>query len=545
MRHSIQWKCTVTFITLMTLAITASWCINTFYLEDYYQNNKVSVLEQAYNSIDTIVQEELAKGEGALDGVEAEINRKSSVSGLGETEEETDAASNNAQNLANVIVRLRDRSNITLLIYDSIKDKTLVSSSKDIEALKDRVSRYIVESTSPRREVLREYDNYTIQKTYDPRNKTFYLESWGFFSDNGTIFIMTTPLASIQESAAISNRFLMYVGIAVILVSSVILYFATKKITAPIHSLSRLSEKMSNLDFDAKYTREKHSAEEIDTLGTSMNRLSDRLKETIGELQSANSELQKDIDEKIQIDEMRKEFIANVSHELKTPIALIQGYAEGLTEGMADDPESRGYYCDVIVDEANKMNKMVKQLLALTALEFGKEQAARECFNLTELIQGVLSSMKIMLEQKEITVEFESPAPAYVWGDEFKIEEVVTNYLSNAVNHAEGEKIIKITIAYEGGEVRAGVFNTGTPIPEKDIPNLWTKFYKVDKARTRSYGGSGIGLSIVKAIMESHHREYGVKNFENGVEFWFKLERGDSGEESGTWIKKQEEMKPL
>lgn len=498
MKRSIRWKCTVTFISLMALAIVATWCINTFWLEDYYQNYKVDVLEQAYTAIDIIIQQKPEAGGDALDDEDEELIK--------------------------VITQLRDTSNITLLIYDGIKGKTLVSSAKDIDVLKERVSQYIVGMTSPSREMMEEHDNYMVQKTYDPRNKTYFLESWGFFSDNSTIFIMTTPLASIQESAAISNRFLMYVGIAVILVSSLILYYTTKRITAPIHDLSELSAKMSNLDFEAKYTEEKHAAEEIDTLGNSMNVLSERLKNTIGELKSANNNLKKDIEEKTQIDEMRKDFIANVSHELKTPIALVQGYAEGLTEGMAEEKESRDYYCEVIMDEANKMNTMVKQLLTLTALEFGSEETSMERFNLTELIQGVLSSMRLLLEQKEIPVEFDKESSVYVWGDEFKIEEVVTNYLNNAVNHAEGERRIRISLEQTAQEVRVSVFNTGSRIPEQDLANLWTKFYKVDKARTRAYGGSGIGLSIVKAIIEAHHKEFGVSNHEDGVEFWFTLD---------------------
>lgn len=521
--RSIRWKFTITFISLMALTVAATWCINTFWLEQYYLNYKIHVLEDAYNTIDTIVREEEANGRSALEGVDEELNRndftKDSERNNSETQNKT-----TTQDLASVVRRLRDTSNITLLIYDSVKEQTLVSSAREIDELKARVSRYIVGTDKHKREVLKKYDNYMIQKTYDPMRKTFLLESWGFFSDNGSIFIMTMPLASIQESTKISNRFLMYVGIAVILVSSVILYFTTRRITSPIHDLSELSEKMSNLDFDAKYVEERHSTEEISTLGYSMNLLSDKLKETIGELKSANNELQKDIEEKIQIDELRKEFIANVSHELKTPIALIQGYAEGLIEGMAEEKESRDYYCEVIMDEANKMNKMVKQLLALTALEFGKEQTVMERFDLVELIQGILSSVGILLQQKGITVEFNSLTPIYVWADEFQIEEVITNYLNNAINHAEGEKKIIIHTERIQDEVKVSVFNTGKRIPDTDLVNLWTKFFKVDKARTRSYGGSGIGLSIVKAIIESHHKEYGVKNLENGVEFWFTLD---------------------
>ena len=255
-----------------------------------------------------------------------------------------------------------------------------------------------------------------------------------------------------------------------------------------------------------------------------MNILSDKLKETIGELKTANNELQKDIEEKIQIDELRKDFIANVSHELKTPIALIQGYAEGLTEGMAEEAESRDYYCEVIMDEANKMNKMVRQLLTLTALEFGNDQISLERFDLTELIRGVLTASEILIQQKEAEIRFDRNSPVYVWADEFKIEEVVTNYLSNALNHLDGEKVIWIEIDECGNDVKVTVRNTGANIPQGELPNIWTKFYKVDKSRTREYGGSGVGLSIVKAIMESHHKKYGVRNVEDGVEFWFILD---------------------
>ena len=281
---------------------------------------------------------------------------------------------------------------------------------------------------------------------------------------------------------------------------------------------------MSELDFEARYTGD--SEDEIGVLGRSMNTLSEKLKETIGELKTANNELQKDIEEKIKIDETRKEFIANVSHELKTPIALIQGYAEGLTEGMAEDEDSRNYYCEVIMDEAGKMNKMVKQLLTLTALEFGNDMPVMERFDIAALIHGILSSAGILLQQKEARVVFDQEEPVWVWADEFKIEEVITNYLNNAMNHLEGERRIEIRLERKEKEVRITVFNTGRHIPEEDLGNLWTKFYKVDKARTREYGGSGIGLSIVKAIMDSHNKSCGVENVNGGVEFWFTVDSG-------------------
>ena len=306
------------------------------------------------------------------------------------------------------------------------------------------------------------------------------------------------------------------------MISGLIILVVTSRITRPISELTKLSEKMSDLDFEARY--QSWAGNEIDVLGDNFNKMSRKLESTISELKSANNKLQKDIEDKIKIDEMRKEFLDNVSHELKTPIALIQGYAEGLNENISDDPESREFYCEVIMDEASKMNKLVKNLLTLNQLESGKDAPLMERFDIVSLIKGVIGSMHIMIEQKEATVIFEETEPVYVWADEFKTEEVVTNYTSNALNHLDGERKVEIKVFREGDCVKVTVFNTGTPIPEEDIPNLWNKFYKVDKARTREYGGSGIGLSIVKAIVEGMNQKYGVCNYDNGVEFWFTLD---------------------
>ena len=260
-------------------------------------------------------------------------------------------------------------------------------------------------------------------------------------------------------------------------------------------------------------------------MGLHINQLSENLQKTIKELKTANIELLKDIEKRDQVDEMRRELIANISHELKTPIALIQGYAEGLQEGINDDPESRDFYCEVIMDEAGKMNTMVKNIMTLSQLESGNDTVAMERFSVTDLIMNTIQSVAILTKQNNITIECpEINEPIYVWADEFKIEEVFRNYVSNAIHHCNGEKRIQVSLVQKEKKVRVSVFNSGDPIPEESLPHLWEKFYKVDKARTREYGGSGIGLSIVKAIMESMNQEYGVINYNNGVEFWFEID---------------------
>ena len=260
-------------------------------------------------------------------------------------------------------------------------------------------------------------------------------------------------------------------------------------------------------------------------LGQNFNIMAEKLEETVTELKNANAELQQDIEKKEKIETMRTEFIGNVSHELKTPIALIQGYAEGLKEGISDDPESRVFYCDVIIDEADKMNQLVKNLLTLNQLEYG-EEFTYERFDIIELIQGILQSNEIIIQQKEAEVKMHADSCVFVWGDALKVEQVIRNYLSNALNHVALERVIDIRVEKDETreKARITVFNTGEQIPEEDLKQIWGKFYKVDKARTREYGGHGIGLSIVKAIMESFHQDFGVVNYENGVAFWFELD---------------------
>lgn len=543
MRRSIRFKITAVFIGLMAAMLFSVWFINSWWLEYYYAQQKMTAMEDAYNRLDAVVMEKIQSGEsiGEVIAKEAEqewimwsevLGNRGNEDSEASAEKKKGGKEQQAVDEDSLLYAIRDygeKNNIAIVLVDSLTGKALLSSAREGDFLAQKVQRYILGHGNEKRETVKEYENYYMEKNYDPRSRSSYLESWGFFSDNSTMFIMSMPIASIRESVLLSNRFTMYVGIVILTLGSVLMYFVTRKITSPIMNLAALSARMSDLDFAASYKGA--GQDEVGVLGRSMNTLSLKLKETIGELQNANIQLQQDIEEKIQVDEMRKEFIANVSHELKTPIALIQGYAEGLTEGMCEDEESRSYYCEVITDEAAKMNKMVKQLLTLTALEFGNDVPTKECFDITELIRDWLNSAHILIQQNNAQIEYHTQGPIYVNADEFKIEEVITNYMNNAMNHLEGERLIRIGVEQQGDEVQVSVFNTGETIPEEDIPNLWTKFFKVDKARTRTYGGSGIGLSIVKAIVDTHGGRCGVCNRENGVEFWFSLEKGKNDED--------------
>ena len=487
-KYSITRNIAYTMIGMVTGTVLLCWFLNSTFLESFYTVNKENALLEGFHTIDKAVINDTFESD------------------------EFDIA----------FERICSNGNISILVL-SPDAQVLRSSAGNSEKLKNQFYGALYESSNKHAsEVIKTTDNYIIEKQQDSRLEADYLVLWGTLED-GNLVLMRTALASIKESVMIANEFLAYVAVMATVCCAILAIFVSRRITGPILQLTKISKRMAELDFDAKYKGK--SRTEIALLGQNINQLSETLETTISELKSANNELLRDIEKKNEMEKMRTEFLSNVSHELKTPIALIQGYAEGLKEGVNDDSESREFYCDVIMDEAGKMNKLVRNLLTLNQLESGRDEMTVERFDIVSVIRGVLQSMDIMIQQKEAKVSFNADKPVYVWADEFKIEEVVTNYTSNALNHLEGDREIEIRVLTEDDHVKVTVFNTGKPIPEADVPNLWNKFYKVDKARTREYGGSGIGLSIVKAIMEGLHQQYGVKNYDNGVEFWFTLDK--------------------
>ncbi len=480
MKRSIKRRIAFTFIILMVVTLVAVSLVQWLFLGRYYFDRKQETLVESWDMIN---------GEG--DTV-----------------------------ISNDFRRFCATNSLTYAVVTPSLNY-VASNSADSAGLAGRLLGNLLGKEDANTQVLRQTENYQVIKIYDRFISMDYLELWGRL-DNGNYYIVRCPITSIEDSVTQSNQFYIYIGCVMVLASAVVIWLLTRRIVKPIQELTGISKRMAALDFEARYTS--GGEDEIGELGHNFNQMSDKLERAISELKSANARLQKDIEEKTQIDEMRQEFLSDVSHELKTPIALIQGYAEGLKENISDDAESRDFYCDVIIDESAKMNALVKKLLNLNQLEFGNDQLSMERFDLAELIRGVIQSSHILIEQKEAKILFQQQEPVYVWGDEFKIEEVVTNYLTNALNHLEGERVIEITCREKDGRVVTTVFNTGKPISEEDMDKIWVKFYKVDKARTREYGGSGIGLSIVRAIMDAHGQECHVKSYTNGVAFSFTLE---------------------
>ena len=486
MKLSIRRKLMLLLLAIIAFISIMLAILNNFALELYYRQRKVNELKKAYKKVDELI---VNKEDNEIEDLIAEYSYK---------------------------------YNITIVLIDSVTSKAIISNERDGDYLVKRIQDILFDKSQKLYRIL--YNNYNckiIQHHVDSVNTSF-IDCIGYASDNQTMIIMSSSIESLKESIALSNGFMFYIVSLAVLLALISCFYVSLMITRPIKTLAKLSEQMGNFDFEAKYTGT--SKDEIGILGCNMNLMSDSLKKAFDELKLANEKLQEDIKKKEEIDNMRKDFIANVSHELKTPISLIQGYAEGLNEGLCEDEESRKYYTEVIIDEANKMNIIVKQLLTLSALESGNQKLDISSFDMSELIAGVIETTGILLADKNANIKFEAKK-ILVKGDEFKVEEVLTNYISNAIHHVKENGKIEIKLIEKDKKLRISVFNEGKCIPDEDLTGIWEKFYKVDKAHSRSYGGSGIGLSIVKAIVEAHDNSCGVRNLENGVEFWFELDR--------------------
>lgn len=479
------------FLVLCVVTILLVICliaINSLVLENFYIYNKTNTIKEVYNKINKYYKDP-----------------------------------DLAINLETELKKIAFRNNFDILIQ-SDTDLILFSTNKDflssIEVAKEKYKTYLEE----RKNLLYSDAKMTIRKIDDTSNSLNYILLYGKL-DNGYSLYIRIPIAPIEESVRISNNTLIVIGIATVIISAFVASLISKRFTSPILQLNDITKKMAKLDFKQKY-RINDSDDEINELGKSINTMSDKLESTIKQLRETNSELEKDIEEKSKIDEMRKQFISDVSHELKTPIALIQGYAEGLIENVNNDDESRKFYAEVILDESNKMDVLVKQLLELMKLEYGKRKFNDEEFDVVELINEVIRKCNVMLEENQIQVVFDEKKPIYAYADDFYVEQVVTNYFTNAIKHAKevnGKKQIKITIQNVKNKIRVSVFNTGDKIPEEDLTRVWGRFYKIDDSRNRENSGSGIGLSIVKAIQNNYQNEYGVQNLSNGVEFYFDI----------------------
>lgn len=352
-------------------------------------------------------------------------------------------------------------------------------------------------------------------------------------AENGNVIKLYAQMNYLENASHAATRYVSIIAIATFALIMISLYFYLFHFTRPLLEMNKITRAMAKMDFSQKCPP--YSNNEIGELGQSINVLSSSLDSTLRDLQKKNEQLEADIEHERRIEKMRKEFVSNASHELKTPIAIIQGYAEGLKLGIKSNRAGSDEYCDIIIEETHKMNRLVCEMLELSKYESGAYELEPSVFEIKKFIEDSIDTYDILAQENGIRITKELPEGLIGYGDPNKLDMVIHNYVSNALAHAKGEKLIKLSAEEHENFIRVSVFNTGDHIDESELDSIWQSFYRSDKAHSRDEGRFGIGLSIVKAIQELHGMPYSVENTEGGVTFTFdikKVEETDNGTEN-------------
>lgn len=332
------------------------------------------------------------------------------------------------------------------------------------------------------------------------------------------IIFALSSLQPVNEAVGVIKQLYLYFCMGAVFFTAILAFIYSNMITKPLLEISRVATKMAKLDFSEKCIVT--TQDEIGNVASSLNFLLDNLSEALNSLKEANTKLEEDIEKERELEKMRKEFIASVSHELKTPISLIDGYAVGLKDEIFENRD-KDYYLDIIIDETRKMGGIVSDLLDLSYIESGIFKLELEKFNLIELIKITIRKYETLITEKHINISINLLDQVRVYADWNRMEQVLTNFITNAVRNVNENGEIYLRTVDKGQNISMEIENTGSNIPENEINKIWDKFYKVDKSRNRKLGGTGIGLSIVKNILVLHNYCFGVENTHLGVKFYF------------------------
>ena len=395
--------------------------------------------------------------------------------------------------------RLAERANISFIVRDRSGNPVIDMMKEGEDELNSQLNGYLLDKQDGK--ILEQTSYYEIRKAKDIRSRTEYIEMWGSF-DSGYHFLIRTPLDSIREGAKLSTRFLAYVGCIMIGVSCILVWYFSRKITDPIMELAMLSQKMANLDFNAKYTS--GGDNEIGVLGDSFNRMSEKLEQTISQLKTANFELQKDIEQKEKQEERRKEFIGNVSHELKTPLTSMKVLADSLL--MQPDAPTELYreFMGDLSEEIERENKIINDLLDLVKLDKKGANLNIKSQDVNELVERILKRLQPLAAKSNIELVFESFRPVTAEIDEVKIALVITNLVENAIKYNKENGWVHVSLNADHKYFYLKVADSGIGIPKEDTDHIFERFFRVDKSHSREIGGTGLGLSIARNAVVMH-----------------------------------------
>lgn len=435
--------------------------------------------------------------------------------------------SQNDSDIINYARDFEDANNAKIAILDKTGTLNFLtgSGSAVAESASVRVIREVINDWAADPQSVEEIQKSGGRKIYTFSNRSYNIKNIiCVIIDNSTkeVLFAVTSLQPVNEAVSVMREFYIYIFAAVIVLILILSIIYSNMITKPLVMLNKTASRIANLDFSEEYYVK--TDDEIGNLGNTLNFLSRNLNKAMSSLKRANEKLKKDIEKERELEKMRKEFVGGVSHELKTPISLIEGYAEGIKDDVFEG-EDKDYYVDVIIDEAKKMGNLVSDMLDLSQLESGNFRLICDDFHIDKLVNATVKKYYNIFNEKKIDVNLKLNTDVLVHGDKIRIEQVLTNFITNAVRHTNDEGKISIEMYEKYENVYIYVKNSGKNIDKNELPKIWDKFYKIDKSRNRNAGGTGLGLAIVKNILLLHKSDFGVENFDGGVAFYFSLRK--------------------
>ncbi len=419
---------------------------------------------------------------------------------------------NDKESLLNRMNAFANQNNVYCILFD--RNGNTIVASDNLKEFKSEYLDFIRES------IVGSVFNENMTKSFRVKTKYGYPTQYiavitrqsSFSNSEHYYFVSITKEVYTNESYLEIKKYAMYLMLAIMIGVIIIAVSFSYYITKPVLQITDVAIQISRLDFSRKCNYNKK--DEIGIWAECLNNMSDKLSDTISQLEKTNGRLENELD-------LQKSFIADASHELKTPLTIIRGYIEILSDkDVGEDIQFEAM--DTITYEVDRMDKLVNDLLDLSKLESDGYQLEKEQINCANLLKGVADSYDMLMNSKDIIFikEFDKEI-GNIMANRYSIEQVIRNFISNAIKYTESQKRIVMSGIKKDGQVKISIFNEGHPIEKEELDRIWNKFYRIDKARSKETGGTGLGLSICKMILERHGYEYGVRNVEDGVVFYF------------------------
>lgn len=492
MKYNLSKKLFTITLALLLLLMGFTLVFQLLFFQRFYEDKKVKSLTKEVNRFSNLYSYQLNGDQNTLKALSSFENRNNAKIAIF-------SISNGNLTLRYLSTNLENDDSLTSFCSELINDKDLINK--------------VLEDNTAISSIFYNYSSAT--------KKLGVVSPISLNSKNDSVIVVVSSIQPIEEAADVISEFYIYIFIGFIFFSIVLASIYSNLISKPLIKMNNVAKKMSNMDFEEKC--ESTSNDEIGNLANTLNFLSSNLESALEDLRQKNKQLELDIEKERNLELMRKDFIASVSHELKTPIGIIEGYSEGIRDGIVNH-EQAIVYLDTIIDESKKMGILVNNMLELSKLESGVIKPKFEVFNINRLIKKVIHTLSINAEEKKLELKFiELTDYSYVKADIFKMEQVLTNLITNAIKYTPENNLIEVSIQKFNSFFKISVINYGTSIESNEIDKLFNKFYRIDKARQRNTNSTGLGLSIVKNILELHNCKFSLHNIKDGVEFCFFL----------------------